>query len=185
MEAHMDRKRGRPKKEEQAERIVRLLRQDLLVLDQEAVLVDCKGVQRLCAMLEGEIFQSGAAIKLLMDGAVMDVCGELASSPTRQSQRLSSFLWAWYFEDQSVAAIARQLQLDRTYVGRSVKAPSLTLVVHHFLMLSRLDDPLQASDGLREALRLHQEAKSQAHKRARAPRSTSLLTTRNRLDGTG
>jgi hypothetical protein len=168
----IERRRGRPKKEEQVDRVMRLFRQDLLSLEQESALGETAGVQTITGLLPGEIFQRGAAIKLLLDGAMLDISAELSAAQTPRSERMGAFLWAWYCEGQSVMAIAKELGLDRSHVGKCVKAPALGLVVQRVLALARLEDPLTVSEGLREAIRLHGEAKTRARSRATAPRLT-------------
>jgi hypothetical protein len=147
---------------------MRLFRLDLLSLDQESVLGESPGVQSIAGLLRGEIFQRGAAIKLLLDGAVFDISAELSAAQTPRSERMGAFLWAWYCEGRSVMAIAKELGLDRSHVGKCVKAPALALVVQRVLALARLEDPLKTSEGVREAVRQHDDAKTRARTRATA-----------------
>jgi hypothetical protein len=183
MEVDMaERRRGRPKKEEQVDRVMKLFRQDLLSLEHEVTLGDTVGVQRISDLLRGEIFQHGAAIKLLLDGAMLDISAELCAAQTPQSERMGAFLWSWYCEGMSVIAIAKQLGLDRSHVGKCVKAPALVLVVERVLALARLEDPVEASEGLREALVQHKEAKTRVRSRSAGSHLTLIPPPHANLD---
>jgi hypothetical protein len=180
-----ERRRGRPKKEEQVDRVIKLFRQDLLSLEQENTLSETVGVQEISGLLRGEIFQRGAAIKLLFDGAMLDISTELSAAQTRQSERMGAFLWSWYCERMSVIAISKQLGLDRSHVGKCVKAPALALVVQRVLALARLEDPVEASEGLRQALRQHKEARTRARSRSAASHLTLISPPHLDLDASG
>lgn len=131
-------------------------------------------------LLARETLKRGAALDLLIQGAVTDVTGDLYVAETPQAQRLAQFLQYWFREHMSVVEIASVLHLDRTTVGRAIKGPALTLVAQRFLYLSQQDEPLSESQGLQEALRQHEHRRAQAIERVVTMRPTvdrMVLTT--------
>ncbi len=161
----MTQKRGRWSRDDQVGLVIHLFRQDLFVLEDDEGFADCRGVQSLMRQLQRETLKRGTALELLIQGAVIDVLAELCSSETPQAQRLAQFLHLWFQDRKSIIQIAALLHLDRSYVGRAMKDPALTLVAQRFLRLTQHEDPAEESQGVREARHLHEQRRLRATER--------------------
>lgn len=161
----MTQKRGRRSRDDQVGLAIHLFRQDLFVLEDDEHFAECRGVQSLIHQLQRETLKRGTALALLIQGAVSDVLAELYSAETPQAQRLAEFLHLWFHERKSIIEIAALLHLDRSYVGRAIKGPALTLVAQRFLSLTQQEDPAKESQGLQEARHLHEQRRLRATER--------------------
>ena len=178
----MSQKRGRRSRDDQMGLAIRLFRQDLIYLEDDEHFVECRGVQALVRQLQHETLKRGIALELLIQGAVADILAELYSAEAPQAQRLAQFLHHWFHEYKSVVEIASTVHLDRTTVSRVLKGPSLVLVAERFLHLAQVDEPISESPGLQEALRQHEQRRSNALARVAAMRPSWDHTPREAPD---
>lgn len=161
----MSQRRGRRSREDQLEQAILLFRQELIILEDDETFGECRGVQAMIRHLARETLKHGTALDLLIQGAVADVTSDLYAAETPQAQRLAQFLHLWFRERKSVIEIAAVLHLDRSYVGRAIKGPALTLVAQRFLSLAQQEDPAEESQGVQEARLLHERRRSRATER--------------------
>lgn len=161
----MIQRRGRRSHEALVEEAMSLFRLDLIALDSNECFAECRGVRTLADMFQHEIFKQGAALDLLLQGAVADVCSDLFAAGSPQAERLAQFLQRWFFERRTVRAIAAEMHLNPHYAGRAIKAQACTLAAHRFLDLAQSEDPATQSPGLRQAVQQYQERKQAAASR--------------------
>lgn len=153
----MIQRRGRRSHEALVEAAMSLFRLDLIALDNNECFADCRGVRTLADMFQHEIFKQGAALDLLLQGAVSDVCSELFAAGPPHEERLAHFLQRWFFERRTVRAISAEMHLNPHYAGRAIKAQACALAAHRFLDLAQAEDPVSRSLGLRQAVEQYQE----------------------------
>lgn len=148
-------RRGRPSRNDYVRLVVPLIRADVWALNDCTTFMSYPAVQALMKQHQREILPIGVALKCLIDRAVGDVIalGEVVSGT--QMDRVATFLRLWYREERTVAAIARQLELERTHVVKTIQRPALELVARRFLALAEQVDPV-----LRNTSELHTSRRS-------------------------
>jgi hypothetical protein len=134
-------RRGRPSRDDYVRQVVPLIRADVWKLDECSAFAAYPAVRALAKQYRREILPMGKAMKCLIDRAVGDVIALGAVLSGTQSDRVATFLRLWYREERTVAAIARQLDLERTHVAKTVQRPALELVARRFLDLAEQTDP--------------------------------------------
>jgi hypothetical protein len=99
-------------------------------------------VRALVKQYRSEILPMGKALRYLLDRAAGDVIalGEVMNGT--QTGRVATFLQLWYREQRTVADIARQMNLERTHVAKTVQRPARELVARRFLDLAERAESL-------------------------------------------
>lgn len=126
-------------------------------LEDDEHFVECPGVQRMVRRVPRDIFKHGTSLELLIQGAVNDMSRDLSLAEMPQAQRMAQFLDTWFRQRKTVLEISTLLHLNRSYVGRTIKPQALMLVAQRFLALLQADDPVAESEGVDDALHLHDQ----------------------------
>jgi hypothetical protein len=135
-----------------------LFRQEHTALEECHTFDECPGMQRLLSTvmqrLSRTIYKKGTALDLLIQGAILDVMGDLYATERPRDEKLAQFIQAYFFEERTIVDITSNvLSLsDRSNVRNTYQAEAFVLVARHFLTMVEHDDPLAISSGLQEAL---------------------------------
>ncbi len=129
-------RRGRISHATYVRTVGRALTRDWYALEGCEVLAQLELVGQLVARFPERYPSRGWAIRAMLDRAMRDVIALCASKPDPGSARLASFLEARR-KGESVAAIAREWELTREHVLRSVGHQAIVLVTDRVLALNR------------------------------------------------
>jgi hypothetical protein len=111
------------------------LRADRFTLDAFPVLCQLPAVEQWAASHPRALLARGKALQALLRRAVADVATDYAEDDDATLRRLATYVRLRYQEHQSVTAIARQWQLNRTYVSRSVSLRAVQVITHRFVQI--------------------------------------------------
>ena len=155
-------RRGRPRSADQLQlrlrQVMALFRQEHTALEECHAFDECQGMQHLLSTvmqrLSRTIYKKGTALDLLIQGAVLDVMGDLYATERPRDEKLAQFIQAYFFEERTIVDITTSvLSLsDRSNVRNTYQAEAFVLVARRFLTMVEHDDPLAISSGLQEAL---------------------------------
>ncbi|HZC06250.1 MAG TPA: hypothetical protein VE338_11485 [Ktedonobacterales bacterium] len=158
----MTMQRGRPRRKEQLHerlrQVIALVRQEQSTLDCCTLFDECVGVRRLGAQvlerLPRAVYQRGTTLDLLLQGAALDVMGDLYATERPHEEKLAQFMEAYFCEGRTIMDITTQVLglLDRSHVSQSYRVEACDRVARRFLTLIERADPLADSAGVREAL---------------------------------
>lgn len=168
-------RRGRPRREDQLQdrlrQVTMLFRREHTVLEDCQLFDDCPGAQQVlsCVMqrLPRAVYKKGTALDLIIQGAALDVMGDLYATERPHEERLAQFIHAYFFEGRTIVDItANVLGLcDRSNVRNTYQAEAFALVAHRFLTVVEHDDPLAISSGLQEAMERQEQRWDRAARR--------------------
>lgn len=155
-------RRGRPRREDQFQdrqrQVMALFRREHTVLEECQAFDESPGALQVLSSvmqrLPRAVYKKGTALDLLIQGAVLDVMGDLFATERPRDERLAQFIQAYFFEERTIVDITTNvLRLcDRSNVRNTYQAEAFALVARRFLTLVEHTDPLTDSSGLREAL---------------------------------
>ena len=158
----MTTQRGRPRREtqhqERLRQVMTLFRQEHSALDACHLFDDCPGAQRVLSTvaerLPRAVYQRGTALDLFIQGAALDIMGDLFATERLREEKLAQFIQAYFCEGRTIVDITTHVLglSDRSHVSNHYRVEAFDLVAHRFLMLVERADPLADSSGLREAL---------------------------------
>ena len=130
-----------------------------------------RGVQqilaRLAQRLPRAVYKKGTALDLLVQGATLDVMGDLYATERPREERLAQFIQAYFFEGRTIVDITTNVLglCDRSNVSNHYRVEAFDLVARRFLTLIEHDHPLVASSGLQEALERQEQRWDRAARR--------------------
>lgn len=155
-------RRGRPRSADQVQlrlrQVIALFRREHTALEECHAFDECPGVQQMLTTvvqrLPRAVYKKGTALDLLIQGAILDVMGDLYATERPRDEKLGQFIQAYFFEERTIVDITNNvLSLsDRSNVRNTYQAEAFALVARHFLTMVEHDDPLAISSGLQEAL---------------------------------
>ena len=155
-------RRGRPRREDQLQDRLRqvetLFRREQSVLEHCHMFGDCRGAQRVLSrvtqQLPRAVYKRGTTLDLLLQGAALDVMGDLYATERPREEKLAQFIQAYFFEGRTIVDITTNVfgLSDRSNVSNHYRVEAFDLVARRFLTLVEHDDPLAVSSGLMEAL---------------------------------
>ena len=168
-------RRGRPRREDQLqdrlEHALTLFRQEQSVLERCHIFDECQGAQRMLSSvvqrLPRAVYKKGTALDLLIQGAALDVMGDLYATESPSEDKVARFIQAYFFEGRTIVDITTQVLglFDRSNVSNHYRVEAFDLVARRFLTLVEHDDPLADSAGLREALERQEQRWDRAARR--------------------
>ena len=168
-------RRGRPRRVDQVQdrlrQVMALFRREHTALEECHAFDEYPGVRQMLSMvmqrLPRAVYKKGTALDLLMQGAILDVMGELFATERPRDEKLAQFIQAYFFEERTIVDITTNvLRLcDRSNVRNTYQAEAFTLVARRFLTMVEDDDPLAMSTGLREALERQEQRWDRASRR--------------------
>lgn len=174
MESH----RGRPRREDQVQarlrQVMALFRQEQSALDCCSQFEDCPGLQRVCSTvaerLPRAVYQRGTALDLLIQGAALDVLGDLYAAEHLRSEKLAHFVEAYFCEGRTIVDITNNVLglSDRAHVSNHYRVEAFDLIARRFLALVESADPCSVSAGLREAFTRQEQRWERANQRVSA-----------------
>ena len=191
-------RRGRPRSADQLQlrlrQVIALFRREHTALDECHTFDECPGVQQMLSTavqrLPRAVYKKGTALDLLIQGAILDVMGDLYATERPRDEKLAQFIQAYFFEERTIVDITSNvLSLsDRSNVRNTYQAEAFALVARRFLTMVEHDDPLAISTGLQEALerqvqrwdraaRRVSDGLRQLHETRYGNRSTQVLST--------
>lgn len=170
--------RGRPRREaqhqERLRQIMALFRQEHSALDACQLFDDCPGAQRVLTMvaerLPRAVYQRGTTLDLLIQGAALDVLGDLYATERPREEKLAQFIQAYFCEGRTIVDITTNVLglIDRSHVSNHYRVEAFDLVARRFLALVDRADPFAESSGLREALERQEQRWGRAAQRVSA-----------------
>lgn len=168
-------RRGRPRREDQIHerlrQVMALFRQEQSLLDRCLVFDECRGAQQVLSAvmqrLPRAVYKKGTALDLLIQGAALDVMGDLFASDRSREEKLARFIQAYFFEGRTIVDITTNVfgLFDRSYVSSTYRVEAFSLIARRFLTLVDHDNPLADSAGLREALERQEQRWDRAARR--------------------
>jgi hypothetical protein len=135
-----------------------LFRQERSVLDRCHLFDGCPGVERVVSSvlrsLPRAIYPEGTALDLLIQGAALDVMGELYVAGQRHEEKLAEFVQAYFFEGRTIVYITCNVLglSNRAHVSSTYRVEAQELVARRALVLVDAYDPFAISAGLPDAL---------------------------------
>ena len=168
-------RRGRPRREDQFQdrqrQVMALFRREHTVLEECQAFDESPGALQVLSSvmqrLPRAVYKKGTALDLLIQGAVLDVMGDLFATERPRDERLAQFIQAYFFEERTIVDITTNvLRLcDRSNVRNTYQAEAFALVARRFLAMVEHDDPLGISSGLQEALERQEQRWDRASRR--------------------
>ena len=158
----MTSRRGRPRSEDQRQdrlrQVIALFHQEHTTLEGCQAFDECSGVRRVHATvmqrLPRTVYKKGTTLDLLIQGASLDVMGDLYAAERPRDEKLAQFIQAYFFECRTLVDITTNVLglCDRSNVRNTYQVEAFTLVARQFLTLVDHDDPLTCSSGVADAL---------------------------------
>lgn len=130
-------RRGRISRAVYVRTVGQMLTRDWYALESCEVLTQLDIVAQLVAKYPDRYPSVGWAVRGVLDKAISSVIALCQARPDQASQRLAAFLEARR-SGKSVTAIAREWELSREYVSRTVGRQAILLVTEKVLAISRL-----------------------------------------------
>jgi hypothetical protein len=171
----MPSRRGRPRRSDQLQdrtrQVTALFRRERAVLEDYGALDGFPGTRQVLSIvakrLPRAVHKKGTALDLLIQGAALDVMGDLYATERPSDERLAQFIQAYFFEERTIVDITTNvLRLcDRSNVRNAYQAVAFALVARRFLNMVDHDDPLAISSGLQEALERQEQRWDRASRR--------------------
>lgn len=168
-------RRGRPRSADQLQlrrrQVMALFRREHTALEECHAFDECLGVQQMLSVvtqrLPRAVYKKGTALDLLIQGAVLDVMGDLYATERPRDEKLGQFVQAYFFEERTLVDITTNvLRLcDRSNVRMTYQAEAFALVARRFLTIVEHDDPLIVSTGLNDALERQEQRWNRATRR--------------------
>ena len=178
--------RGRPRREaqhqERVRQVVTLFRQEHSALDACHLFDDCPGAQRVLSMvaerLPRTVYQRGTTLDLFIQGAALDVMGDLYATERPSEEKLAQFIQAYFCEGRTIVDITTNVLglIDRSHVSSHYRVEAFDLVARRFLTLVDRADPFADSAGLREALERQEQRWGRAAQRVSAALERLFVT---------
>lgn len=201
-------RRGRPRSADHFQlrmrQVMALFRREHTALEECHAFDECPGVQQMLSTvmqrLPRAVYKKGTALDLLIQGAILDVMGDLYATERPRDEKVAQFIQAYFFEERTLIDITTNvLRLcDRSNVRHTYQAEAFALVARRFLTLVEHDDPLALSTGLQEALKQQEQRWDRAsrrvsdalqqlyvHRFGTAPLNVSSVSSGSSLDGPG
>lgn len=110
---------------------------DRFALDAFSVLSELPAIEAWAVAHPQALLARGKALQVLLRRAVADVATGYAEDDDTTMRRLAAYVRLRYQECQSVTAIARQWQLDRSALSHQLSRRALLVVTHRFLQLAQ------------------------------------------------
>lgn len=158
----MTSRRGRPRREDQRQerlrQVIALFRRDQSALEDCQTFDDCRGAKQALSSvmqrLPRAVYKRGAALDLLIQGAALDVMGDLYATERPREEKIARFIQAYFFEGRTIVDITTSVfgLCDRSNVSNHYRVEAFDLIARRFLALVEHTDPLSDSAGLQEAL---------------------------------
>ena len=174
----MESRRGRPRREDQAQarlrQVMTLFRQEQSALDCCTTFDTCPGLPLMCAAvaerLPRAVYQRGTALDLLVQGAALDVLGDLYAAEHPRPEKLAHFIEAYFCEGRTIVDITTHVLglNDRAHVSTHYRVEAFDLIARRFLTLVESADPCSVSAGLREAFARQEQRWERANQRVSA-----------------
>lgn len=171
----MTSRRGRPRREDQLQdrlrQVTMLFRREHTMLEDCQLFDDSPGAQQVLSSvmqrLPRAVYKKGTALDLIIQGAALDVMGDLYAAERPREEKLAQFIQAYFFEGRTIVDItANVLGLcDRSNVRNTYQVEVFALVSRRFLTLVEHADPLTFSSGLKEALQRQEQRWDRATRR--------------------
>lgn len=130
-------RRGRISRAVYVRTVGQMLTRDWYTLESCEVLTQLDIVAQLVAKYPDRYPSVGWAVRGMLDKAISSIIALCQARPDQASQRLAAFLEARR-QGKSVTAIAREWDLSREYVSRTVGRQAILLVTEKVLAISRL-----------------------------------------------
>jgi hypothetical protein len=171
----MSQRRGRPRREDQLQdrlrHVMTLFRQEHSALERCHLVDEYRGMQqilsRVMQRLPRAVYKKGTTLDLLIQGAALDVMGDLYATEHPREEKLAQFIQAYFFEGRTIVDITANVfgLFDRSNVSSTYRVEVFELVARRFLTLIEHSDPLVASSGLQEALERQEQRWDRASQR--------------------
>lgn len=171
----MSQRRGRPRREAQIQdrlrQVIDLFRREHTALEECHAFDECPGMRQMLSIvmqrLPRAVYKNGTALDLLIQGAFLDVMGDLYATERPRDEKLAQFIQAYFFEERTIVDITTNvLRLcDRSNVRNTYQAEAFALAARRFLTMVEHDDPLAMSTGLQEALERQEQRWDRASRR--------------------
>ncbi len=110
---------------------------DRFTLDEFPLLSELPAVERFAAAYPHALLPRGKALQVLLSRAIGEVATTYAEDSDATMRRLAAYVRRRYQERQSVTAIARQWQMERSALSHQLSRRALLVVTHRFLQLAQ------------------------------------------------